>query len=457
MLSFVPICAFIRQRYRMMGRGDFVLRAVRGSMSRLHFQSLSVSGWRQFDAVDIQFHSRLTILTGANGAGKSSLLRLLSRHFGYDKAFLSTPVFKDGKISFFAGMFLSLRQRFLGNPHRAMVGRLTYSDGTAAEISIPQSQSVQYMVELPDQKTVVGLHVDSHQPPINYAQVSNIPANQGSVADALTQYNQALYSYYSGGYMGGQGPAFKMKEAIIGMAVFGEGNSRNRGRPELTDALNGFVRTLKTVLPPSLGFIDLEVRAPDVVLITSTGEFLLDSVSGGVACLIDMAWRIYLMSLSAPSFVVTMDEPENHLHPSMQRSLLERLLTAFPMAQFIVATHSPFIVSSVKDSSVYVLRYNEEDRPSSDGFLPEGMRSRVVTERLDTVNKSGSANEILREVLGVEATVPNWVLEGVRAVADRYRGRPITKEILNSVRKDLAQLGYDDQFTTVLADLTADS
>jgi len=51
-----------------------------------------------------------------------------------------------------------------------------------------------------------------------------------------------------------------MKESIISMAVFGEGNSRNQGNPELQKALQGFINVLHKVLPPSLGFIDISVR-----------------------------------------------------------------------------------------------------------------------------------------------------------------------------------------------------
>lgn len=34
------------------------------------FKRLKISDWRQFSNVDISFHPHLTVLTGANGAGK---------------------------------------------------------------------------------------------------------------------------------------------------------------------------------------------------------------------------------------------------------------------------------------------------------------------------------------------------------------------------------------------------
>ena len=56
------------------------------------FQRLQINSWRQFEAIDISFHPRLTILTGENGAGKTTILNLLNPHFGWAFAFLGTPL-----------------------------------------------------------------------------------------------------------------------------------------------------------------------------------------------------------------------------------------------------------------------------------------------------------------------------------------------------------------------------
>lgn len=52
--------------------------------------------------------------------------------------------------------------------------------------------------------------------------------------------------------------------------------------------------------------------------------------------------------------VLLIDEAENHLHPKWQKVFLSNILKFFPRVQIIVTTHSPFIVSSVKHSRVYV-------------------------------------------------------------------------------------------------------
>ena len=54
--------------------------------------------------------------------------------------------------------------------------------------------------------------------------------------------------------------------------------------------------------------------------------------------------------------ILLIDEAENHLHPKWQKTFLNNILKLFPKLQIIVTTHSPFIVSSIKNSKVYVCK-----------------------------------------------------------------------------------------------------
>ncbi|WP_312317196.1 AAA family ATPase [Stenotrophomonas sp.] len=419
------------------------------------FKSLRLEGWRQFDHIEIDLHPRLTVITGSNGAGKSSLLRIFSRNFGFDRPYISTPRFVDGKFQYSEGML----SRWLGNLGRLIsrsgdnqtIGELKFADGGVSSLSVPNGSGAQYHLQSSYATSVAGVHIDSHHAVLSYQSVGSIPAHLTTPEQVLTHYNNEVRNFYSGHYSG-VSPIYRMKESIISMVIFGEKTSRASGNPVLTAALDGFIEVLRKILPPSLGFLDLEVRQNEIVIRTKTGAFMLDAASGGIATIFDIGWQLHMIGLGNPSFVVTMDEPENHLHPSMQRSLLSRLLDAFPKAQFIVATHSPFIVSSVRDSNVYVLRYREGSR--SDGeIVPETASSRVYSERLDTVNRAASANQILRDVLGVEATIPEWVVDEVQRIVAKYEVEELSLDVLARLRSDLAELGYEDQYPAALAGL----
>ena len=53
--------------------------------------------------------------------------------------------------------------------------------------------------------------------------------------------------------------------------------------------------------------------------------------------------------------VVLIDELDLYLHPRWQQHLLEDLQNAFPLIQFIVSSHSPFIIQSVRKQNLITL------------------------------------------------------------------------------------------------------
>jgi hypothetical protein len=132
---------------------------------------------------------------------------------------------------------------------------------------------------------------------------------------------------------------------------------------------------------------------------------------------------------------VCIDEPENHLHPQLQRDLLPRLLDAFPDMSFIVATHSPFIVTAVRESNVYVLDYDGHD---------------VVSRLLESANKAASSDETLRRVLGLETTLPLWLQRAVADVLGEWAEQFPTPSALRSLHDRMAELGLDVEFPAAL-------
>jgi predicted ATPase len=77
---------------------------------------------------------------------------------------------------------------------------------------------------------------------------------------------------------------------------------------------------------------------------------------------------------SRDSGVILIDEPEMHLHLELQERILPALVEMFPHIQFIVATHSPVVVSSIDDAIVFDLedrkpRHSEDLRGHSYGWI----------------------------------------------------------------------------------------
>ncbi len=415
----------------------------------MKFTSLRVENWRQFDKVQIDIHERLTIITGANGAGKTTLLGLLTQHFGWSRPMLSTPWRnKDGSINYITGALHQLRV-WLSRKEESQteIGKILYDGNDTATLYVPRAGSIEYHIEIRGQQSVEGLSIPSHRVVSHYQQIGSIPTLGISAQQAFSNYHSEVLNRYQGGHTG-HSPIFRMKEALISMATFGEGNKYVKGKPELLKSYLGFIAVLKKILPASLGFETIEIRTPDVVLVTSSGEFLIDSVSGGLSALMDLAWQIHTFSTDKSNFVVVIDEPENHLHPSMQRALLPNLLSAFPSVQFIVATHSPFIVTAVKDSNVVVLAYREGQ---TDGEFKAFAPARsVYSTKLDQINKAGTANEVLRNVLGLESTMPLWASEQLENIVTRYRQLKFTGNDVERLNAELEAIGLSDSLPSTI-------
>ncbi|MGH9544308.1 MAG: AAA family ATPase [Terriglobales bacterium] len=158
-----------------------------------------------------------------------------------------------------------------------------------------------------------------------------------------------------------------------------------------------------------------------------------------MASLVDLAWQVFMYASPNTPFAVTIDEPENHLHPELQRTILPTFLSAFPNVQFICATHNPFIVTSIPDSHTYALRYGSDHR--------------VRSEFLSAVDRSGSSNEILRDVLGLPSSSPIWVEENLRQLQERLSQRELTPELIAELKDQLLALGLSRFVPVTLAKL----
>jgi hypothetical protein len=401
----------------------------------MRFQRLELQDWRQFDSVQVDFHSRLTVLTGANGAGKTTLLNILSQHFGWNTPFISTarPT-RKGMYKYFTRWLAGYEEDGVGGDET--IGALEYLGGHRSRLVVPESDNPNFQVQIAEQQSVPGLFLPSHRPVYSYQQVEQIPTRLDARQELFEQYFSNLRQFYSPKTRI-DSPSFRLKAALISLGTFGYGNEVVARNEEAIETFEGFQEILRKVLPPQLEFQRLAIRMPDIVFeCAGDNDFSLDAASGGVAAIVDVAWQIYMKSLIEDGdFVVLADEPENHLHPELQRSLLPGLMSAFPEVQFVVATHNPFMVTSVPESNVFILHY---------------YKGKVHTRVLPDVDRSASANRVLMDVLGVPFPMPLWVETRVDGIVERVQAENVSAEALQRARAELAEVGFGHLFPDVV-------
>ena len=99
----------------------------------------------------------------------------------------------------------------------------------------------------------------------------------------------------------------------------------------------------------------------------TTSDFLpIDLHSDGICSYTEMvaelAYRCIVLNgylgknaIEESRGIVMIDELDLHLHPNWQRHVVNDLKKAFPKIQFVVTTHSPFIVQSLKSDEIWNL------------------------------------------------------------------------------------------------------
>lgn len=422
-----------------------VMSTPQGVAPEKRLRAITISGWRQFQNVRIDLHDRLTILTGANGAGKTTILNLIAPHFGWTVPLATTPSSNPltRALEFVTNAWPWRSKDAPTSPRPdSVVGRIEYDQGET-EILIPQTTSEHtYIIRYANPQRVRGLYIPSHRPVFVPTPVK--PKLDVSPIDAFARYSTAVRTAWMPGLRSPETPLESMKSTLLGWL----------SRADSTLGA-GFIEALRTVLPTSLGFQGLTESSNEILVRTETGDFTIDAVSGGIAALIDLTWQIYTYAAAdSGHFVVLIDEPENHLHPELQRSVLHKLTRAFPVAQFIVASHAPLVVTSVRKANVYALIYRDTSNLISEDAGEFGDQRWIVeAEELSAIDRAGTANEVLRDVLGLDYTMPVWAAtifdEAVNEVANSgytpeslagFESRLIDNGLASYVPKGIAEI-----------------
>ncbi|WP_460372559.1 AAA family ATPase [Pseudomonas sp. Tul1A2] len=117
----------------------------------------------------------------------------------------------------------------------------------------------------------------------------------------------------------------------------------------------------------------------------------------------DLLTKIELRSIAPTEVtgIVFIDEVDAHLHVSLQKKIFRFLTKSFPKVQFIITTHSPFVVSSVDDAVIYDLTSLEQVSDLSmysyeailDGLFDVRPISKILENKIKKLN---SFSEMLK-------------------------------------------------------------
>lgn len=139
------------------------------------------------------------------------------------------------------------------------------------------------------------------------------------------------------------------------------------------------------------------------VICTSGKKFKFTQLSDGFAAALDIVADLILKMQDDNSLtreykkegIVLIDEIETHLHLGLQKIIMPLLTKVFPNVQFIITTHSPFVLNSMEDAVAYDLEHRKpiEDLTNysyeslAEGYFGVSTESSAVEMRLNRLKE----------------------------------------------------------------------
>lgn len=146
-----------------------------------------------------------------------------------------------------------------------------------------------------------------------------------------------------------------------------------RNEQQYTDADNikswfeGFEGILKEIYDDKELKLEFNYKDYSFLIVTNGKKFKFTEMSDGFIAAIDIIADLILKMQDGDTLIrnyqkeglVLIDEIETHLHLELQRTVMPLLTKVFPNIQFIVTTHSPFVLSSMPNAIAYDLEHRE--------------------------------------------------------------------------------------------------
>ena len=219
---------------------------------------------------------------------------------------------------------------------------------------------------------------------------------------------------------------------------------KERGRgwelKELKAVRKAIERMVPGVSNPQIKFRPMRFAVSMESEAGKTEELALDQLSGGyrimLALAADLARRMaqgnpHLDDPLQSEAIVLIDEVDLHLHPDWQQRVLTDLTRTFPNTQFIVSTHSPPVMTTVRPEQIVNLR-------REDGRI-------VARQQLNAPTYGAEAGAVLSTLMGVrERPAGNKFVEAWDRYMELVKDDKGESKDGQALRKKLEELSPDD-------------
>ena len=186
-----------------------------------------------------------------------------------------------------------------------------------------------------------------------------------------------------------------------------------------------FDKTLQHIFNDKQARLEFDPHGYVFTVVESSKRSPMTALADGYASLLDIVADIILKMQTPDQLtaaydkpgIVLIDEVETHLHLELQRLVMPILTSLFPRIQFIVTTHSPFVLSSIGNAVAFDLEKREpldnaDEYPYeslTEGYFGVQDTPAAITDKLRRVReliRGGDITAEQKEELGELASVP---------------------------------------------------
>ncbi len=362
--------------------------------------SLTLSNYRGFEQLDLEFCDGVTVIAGANGSGKSGILRAIAGLASYlapevSPAKRDVISFSDDDIHHGKQAF-TLSTRFKGKiiETTAQIVRAKPDPKKAPEIQreIEDLRTKRRFVEKDSKKDKdTGARIEFLEHLL--VESEDTFTHQTAKIENAGEHDESpellMIFYPTHRVFGGLPPRLAGVKAVSPADAYAKALNETRislneianwyravregliGSKKFGESLVAMMEATIDILMPGFSGLSLETKPRPHFTIKKDGiRFNLNQLSDGEKALLALAFdltrRLTIANpeskqpVSDGKALVMIDEVELHLHPKWQRQVLLRLSKAFPNCQFIVTTHSALVLGEVKADCVRFLEPNED-------------------------------------------------------------------------------------------------
>ena len=297
----------------------------------------------------------VVLLAGKNGSGKTRVLHLLQNQCQSRRHFLSEKRNWLDSANNTAYRLQRLRENYeFATPtqeQEAEIKRLENDEidfrkrsekSFSIEIELPENQDVKIVNYVPKSTKLTGTHeLRQYEQNAKASSASNLGCNQ--LADAAISLMQSVYDQY----WNTSHPEFDGEES------------------EKIIAKENFERLQEIVKQ----FIEVKLSRNKDGVVTIFGNPIAQAqLSDGQIILLQLCVAIYAQGAQLSNYILVMDEPENHLHPSAVIEMIDKIRELNPDGQIWIATHSIALLSHFDPSCIW---YVKDGSVSYSGRKPE--------------------------------------------------------------------------------------